>query len=72
MLANAFAALLDGNLTSGYAPFLSDALYLRSYSLDPTNYFSYPLSSVDANVDSASGYFDQVSCVSYRKSIGWF
>jgi len=66
VLASAFTTLLDGNLTRGYAPFLSDALYLRSYSLDPTNYYSYPLSSVDATVNSVSGYFDQVSCASIR------
>jgi len=65
VLAGAFATLLDGRLTNNYAPFYEDALYLQSFSLDPSNYYAYPLSSADATVNSVSGYFDQVRFINF-------
>ena len=60
VLANAFTTLLDGNLTAGYEPFYGDALFLRSYSLDPTSFYRYALADPTASVDTTSGYFDRV------------
>ena len=71
VLAGAFATLLDGRLTNNYAPFYQDALYLQSYSLDPSNYFAYPLSTSDATVDTVSGYFDQVRFYKFLKKNGF-
>lgn len=57
VLASAFTGLLDGNLTSTFDPV---ATYLPSYSLDPTNYYSYPLPRPSAKNGNFSGYFDVV------------
>lgn len=69
MLARAFSTLLDGSLTKNYPPFYEDSLYLQSYSLDPSNFYAYPLSSADASVNSVSGYFDQVRFLYFEISL---
>lgn len=56
VLATSFTQLLDGNLTTAMPPDTS----LRSYALDPSNFYSYPLPNGATKTYNASGYFDVV------------